>query len=159
MAEVESIETPADPFLEAVGRVVLRLEDVYGPLYAAMLAHLPDRPSDEWVFLVGSPGLVKRRMTGISAVVHAMKGIIPREFSTRIRHVDVLSTEDPLYDRLSRAFDVQPGKQAELIQCSVFGTEIEHAVLYVMRKPVGNPRRTTRTRRAAIRRTNPATEA
>jgi len=130
-----------DPFIGSIGKLVQRLEDAHGPLFAALLIRFPDRPKDEWVLLVGSRKLVKRRLDGIGAIVDAMQEVVPPEFATRVRHVDVLGTDHPLYTRLSRAFNVELGAQARVDDCHVFGLEIQHAVLFVLKQPPPAPRR------------------
>lgn len=151
MAEKTMVVQEDERFIAAVKRVIARLQDSHGPLYAAILIRLADWPCDEWTFLAGSQKLVKRRVVGIDAIVDAMKGIIPREFATRIRHVDVLREDDPTYTYLSRAFQLEAGLTLTLDSCNIFGLEIARALVFVLRKPEATPMK----RRAAKRRAKP----
>jgi hypothetical protein len=121
-----------DPFIDEVGQAVKQLEKTHGPLFAALVVHLPDRPADDWVFLAGSKQLEKRRLDGIRAIVKALKRAVPAKYATRIRRVDVLQSDDQVYLHLSRAFRIEPGATAILRSCNIFGVEIERGVIFAM---------------------------
>ncbi len=131
MAKKTVVEN-ADPFVEAVGKAVDLLQKSHGPLFAALLAHLPDRPVDDWVLLVGSKALEQRRLEGIRAIVKAIRKAVSSEHATRIRRVDVLRSDDPVYLRLCRAFAVDLGSMVVVQSSNVFGLDIEHAILFAM---------------------------
>lgn len=132
MAQTPMVRESPDPLIQAVKRAVVSLEDSHGPLYAAVLVHLQEMATNDWILLVGSKRLLQRRLDGIHAIADALKGRIPKVHATRIRRVDVLRPDDPLYLYLSRAFHVVPGADATIHNCNVFGLEVEHAVLFAM---------------------------
>lgn len=134
MAQKEVVGFANDPFVKAMAKAVETIEVSHGPLYAALLAHLPDRPTDDWVFLVGSTKLTKRRLDGIRAIVNAINKTVPNELATRIRRVDVLRTDEPLYAKLSRALKLSLESVAELISCNIYGLDVEHAIVFVMNR-------------------------
>ena len=153
MAEKTLVVPEDERFIQAVSKVVSRLDASHGPLYAALLVRLPDQPADEWTLLVGSPALGKRRVDGINAIVSAMQGVIPAKFASRIRRVDVLRKDDPIYTRLSQAFELRPGVTFTLNSCTVLGLEIDRAVVFAMGKPAPTPvRRRTPSRQRKRRR-------
>jgi hypothetical protein len=135
VAEKTVVAPDDERFIEAVSNVISRLRRSHGPLYAALLIRLQDRPTDEWTLLVGSNKLTRRRIDGINAILGAMKAVIAREFASRIRSVGVLRADDPIYTYLSRAFTLKPGATLTLDSCNVFGLEIARAVVFALGKP------------------------
>jgi hypothetical protein len=137
----KTVVIPEDErLIEAVSKVVTRLEGSHGPLWAALLIRLADRPADEWTLLVGSHKLVKRRVDGINATVSAMKGLFPKDLASRIRGVDVLRQDDPVYVHLRRAFKVASGgATVTLDSCNIFGIDIARAIVLRLGTPESCP--------------------
>ncbi len=150
MVEKALVGSPDRRLVEAIKRVVDRLEATHGPLYGALLIGIEGRPMDEWVLLVGSAKLAARRLDGINAIVNAMKGLIPRDLSTHIRRVDVLRQGDPLYSHLSRAISVDLGGDASISSSDFFGFPIDRAVVFVLNRhglPAARRTKTARRRK------------
>lgn len=132
MAETPLVRESTDPFIKAVKETIANLEVSQGPLYGAVLLRLHEMTSNDWILLVGSKKLLRRRLDGIHAIADALKTRIPKADSTRIRRVDVIRPDDQLYHYLSRTFQVEPGTDVMLRNCNVDGLEIEEAVLFAM---------------------------
>lgn len=155
MAE-EPVVNPIDRrFVEALKSAFQRLNESHGPLYAALVARLEDRPTDDWVVLAGSARLAKRRLAGIQAIINVMRRALPKAYWAQIRRVDVLPTDDPVYLSLSRGMTVKLGADVTIKACRVFGVEISLAIVFALsratrsaRKPRHSTQRTNRVRPA-----------
>jgi len=125
------------PFFEAVRDVARVLNREHGPLYFAGALQLEGRPSDEWVFLVGSQELMRDRGKAIDAVVHTLATSAPREHADRIRRVDILDALDPFYLGVSKSIRQPLGGITEIQNCRFGDVDVGHMALFVS-QPIGN---------------------
>jgi len=138
MAEKKMVDDLRQPFFDAVRDVVLQLNEKHGPLYLAMIVQFKERPSDDWILLLGSRRLADRRAQSMHDVAAALGAELRPEYARRIRRIGIVADTDPVFRSIARAVSVELGATAVIEDCSFDGMDIARAALFVSRIDPGS---------------------
>lgn len=152
MAEETMVDDATQRFYDAVGQLVLQLDKEHGPLYLAMVVQFKERPSDEWILLLGSRSLADRRPQSTQEVAKKLGSQLEPQYARSIRRIGIVEQTDPVFLSITRAVGRGLGEKAYTFEhCSFDGIDVARAALFVSRIDAG-PRHKKPVKRGRSRR-------
>lgn len=152
MAQETMVDDATRRFYDAVGQLVLQLDKEHGPLYLAMVVQFKDRPSDDWILLLGSRRLADSRAQSMNDVAAALGAKLQPEYARKIRRIGIVEQTDPVFLSIAQTYGRGLSEKAFTIEhCSFDGIDVARAALFVSRIDPG-PRHKKPVKRGRSRR-------